>query len=597
MANNPTVPSSTNNGTNNVASTNSSLGTTSAVTITESQRGVLEYLYNSLPYRVEIYLQNTGEINAPEEERYQINPASIINLSICENLNEWVVDGSITLLFVPQGSTNKNKGGQNQATKTTGATSNRDVNSYSFRADGFDYLRVCIKPINKSKNKNSNNNQKNQSISDLDTEGPKWILSYLFSITNIEDINDVPELRGPMGPYMKCLKLSFHDFRYQIMRTTNLEYSTALSVGANRSNNLYNKGSLLTGKAMMEIFNKALSNPLNGGARNLTVNAQKWDQGIAEIFYTSPSQYTANDDIQYLLSNHISSVALGPSQGTIGPPNPNQARDLSVLHTERPNSLSELESICFSPLTNFFNQAGKEQTSPGPLQYEHFFVTGDTDVSSSPTTTLKAPIGLDNNAGEIKTSKYGQIISYSFVDICPIVNAEQFITTPVHSVDLRERKFKIDYKANDVVAARGVLSNSYIKQNLYLEQDGGTGNFLLQLHESKKNVNVFPTFSLNADNPIIRQKNGLHKLINNGIFQNQCICFSVLGLTLRESGTFIAIDKSSGASPNDYNNKLYGQWFVIRVDHIFEGGKYFNTIYAVKMHRSAPLKIPFKHVI
>jgi hypothetical protein len=54
---------------------------------------------------------------------------------------------------------------------------------------------------------------------------------------------------------------------------------------------------------------------------------------------------------------------------------------------------------------------------------------------------------------------------------------------------------------------------------------------------------------------------------------------------LRNPGTFIAIDRLSGSLDNDYANKLYGQWFVVKVDHIFESGTYINNIYAIKMHR------------
>lgn len=599
MADNPTVPSTIPSGAGSNAAPITNAGAAGEL-ITESQKGSLEYLFNGAPHKVEIYLQNTGEINPPEENRHQINPSSIVNLSLVETLNDWVVTGSLTFLYVPEGSTTKSVGGQTQNTKVAGAkATGKEISSYLFRADGFDYLRVCIKPINKSKNKKANNLDGVKAIPEINTEDSKWILSYLFSITNIEDINDIPALRGPMGPFMKCLKLSFHDFRYQILKTTNLEYSTALNPEANQESNLYNRGTLPTGKAMLEIFNKALTNPMNGGSQALAITPtpEKWDDGIGELFYTSPAQYNAEDDVEYLLANHVSSTPLGTTQEAVGPPNPNQPRDMCLIHTERPSSVTQLESICLSPLTNFFKQAGAGASEPGPLQYEHFFVTGDTDGVSAPTNKLKAPIGPPDGNIDIKTAKYGQILSYSFVDIAPTLNAEEFRTTPVHSVDLRERKFKIEYKTNDVVAARKAISDGYINKKMYLEKEGGEQNFLLQIHESKKSVNVFPTFSLNSDNPLVRQKNGLHKLLYNGVFQNQCICFSVLGLTFRESGTFIAIDKTKGAAPNDYNNKLYGQWFVIRVDHIFDAGQYINTIYAIKLHRSQPLEVPFKHVL
>jgi hypothetical protein len=96
---------------------------------------------------------------------------------------------------------------------------------------------------------------------------------------------------------------------------------------------------------------------------------------------------------------------------------------------------------------------------------------------------------------------------------------------------------------------------------------------------------VFPVFSLNSDNKIVRQKKGVLDLLYTGLFQNACICFKTLGLTLRRAGTFIGIDKAAGCSDTDYNNKVFGQYFVVRVDHVFEAGAYVNNIYAIKIHR------------
>ena len=66
---------------------------------------------------------------------------------------------------------------------------------------------------------------------------------------------------------------------------------------------------------------------------------------------------------------------------------------------------------------------------------------------------------------------------------------------------------------------------------------------------------------------------------------------------MRSSGTFIAIDRIEGSKNDDYNNKLYGQWFVVKVDHVFEAGKYINAIYAVKIHRFESLKQKFEKTI
>ena len=81
------------------------------------------------------------------------------------------------------------------------------------------------------------------------------------------------------------------------------------------------------------------------------------------------------------------------------------------------------------------------------------------------------------------------------------------------------------------------------------------------------------------------------------MFQNACIKFKTLGLTWRESGTFIGIDKTEGSVDDDYFNKVCGQWFVVHVDHVFESQSYVNIIYAVKLHRFNELKIKFENLI
>jgi hypothetical protein len=171
-----------------------------------------------------------------------------------------------------------------------------------------------------------------------------------------------------------------------------------------------------------------------------------------------------------------------------------------------------------------------------------------------------------------------------------------FCTKPVYSVDISKREFNIQFTGNDIISARKAISKTYISK-LYKEGADEEKLFLPVIHKTKKDLNIFPTFSLNGNNAIARQRNGIHNLIYTGLFQNACICFKVLGLTLRESGTFIGIDRRDGSENNDYNNKLYGQWFVVKVDHLFEAGMYTNIIYAVKLHRHKEADYKFEGVI
>ena len=537
--------------------------------------------YNELTYKVELYLDNSGNFqNTGTNSRYNINPSAVLNLSIADTVNDWVVDGSITIMYLPEDIDPKqfSDTAQNQRT-ATGATENAAVlKSYQFRSDGFDLLRVAMVPITDSRSE----------VKVMQND-PQWYLSYLFSIYDVEDVtSNIPSTAGAFSTYMKCVKMHFRDVRYQVLKTTNLEYSTALSPKAlvdpslANGDNLTGSGRVLyTGDAIQEVFDKAFDVTgnlgLNGRIFAEYGDNTDWDKGAGKLFYTSPANWNADDDIQYLFSHHVASTTLS-----------NGANDLCLLHTNRALRPDQLEPICITPLSEFFKLAGNDPANPGELQLEHFFVTsqtsGPTSHASSPGSTKhRAPLGSSSSKTDLKTAKYGQILSYSFVDMSAEMNSTAFKTTPVYSVDIGKRTFHTEFKNNDVVSARQAISNSYIDK-LYKE-GSGESLFLTTLHTSKKTTNIFPTFSLNGDNKIVRQRNGFLDLIYTGLFQNACICFKTFGLTLRQSGSFIGIDKVDGASINDYNDKLYGQWFVVKVDHVFEAGVYMNNIYAVKLHR------------
>jgi len=535
--------------------------------------------YNELYHDVDLYLCNSG--NFDNINRYFINPAAVLGLHISDTANDWITDGSLTFMYLPEGTPKVSKTGNKANTNTEGIKAAEEngkvLSSYQFRGDGFDLLRVMIMP--RSEPGKNNNGLK------INKDDTRWMLSYVFSIFEVEDVNDVPGLKGSYAAYMKCLKLHFHDVRYQMLKTTNLEYSTANSNRVEHVPGLANDTSVIggppravkTGIALSEILNSGLADPQKGGCDEFSVDesSSNWDEGESKLFYTSPAHATAYDDAQYIYSHHVSKKQL---KGV------SQANDLCLLHTERAKSFGLIESLSLTPLVDYFEKAGKSE--PGELQKEHFFVTSMTQETKEEniTATFRAPMGTADQDIDLKTAKYGQIISYSFVDMSPTVNSNMFLTSPVYSVDIGKREFNVQFTNNDVKSARQAMSETYIDK-LYKQGTSNEKLFLPLLHKTKKDLNVFPVFSLNGDNKIVRQKNGILNLIYTGLFQNACICFKTYGLTLRESGTFIGIDKTTGCENNDYNNKLYGQWFVVKVDHIFEAGAYLNMIYAIKIHR------------
>ena len=555
--------------------------------------------YNGLDYRFELFLDNSGNFKMNEKNQFRINPQSVINMSLADSLNDWIVNGSLSFMYVPEGISDKDKQfkdtGQSKSTQVKGAVQNgKMLSQYEFRGDGYDMLRLCLRPVP------SNNQTSNfPNALEINENETKWILSYLFSIYEIEDLSDSPQLKGPMSSYMRLMRLKFHDIRYQILKTTNLEYSTAESSSPDKQTDptLANGslGVLPTSTAMLEILNKALADSTQTTNGNTSIEFYQmpgdsdWDNSKeSKIFYTSPAEYTALDDLDYIYGHHVGPLIPGT-----------QINDLCVFHSKRSQLPGGLDKLCLTPLHKIFAQATSGSgKSAGPLQLEHFFVTTHTkEEEDSPAgAEYKAPDPQKNNS-VLKTFKYGQIVSYTFVDMSPDINSYAFTSTPVYSVDIGKRQFNVQFKNNDVLTARKTIADGYIK-HLY---KGSSSNleelFLPTIHNTKKDRSVFPTFSLNGDNEKVRQRNGIHHLMYTGLFQNACICFKTLGLTLREPGTFIGIDKTLGTVSNDFTNKIYGQYLVVKVDHIFEQGAYLNTIWAIKIHRFQEKNAKFEHTL
>jgi len=192
-----------------------------------------------------------------------------------------------------------------------------------------------------------------------------------------------------------------------------------------------------------------------------------------------------------------------------------------------------------------------------------------------------------NVTRDITLRDYSFITSYEYVDISPSVNAGDFISYSVHSFDFFNRQFNIEFNNHSYQTAQNVFKDKYISQ-LFTNKKSGDGNFLLNnINKSKQeNYSIMPVFNNegNSDTPEIRAISGLYRLLYTGLFQNTCINFTVPGLTLRQAGKFIAIDRPEGSEENIFDNKLCGQWFVINVVHTITNGAYYNNITAVKIH-------------
>ena len=530
--------------------------------------------FNQVNHEFEIYLDSGA--GQSDNNRQPINPNSIVNLTIDDTLSNWVVQGTLSIFYTPDtnnGHINSTTGADKTA--KTGINENSARTSFNFRNDGNDLLRIRIKPKLDSNSENP----------DINTNQSHWTLSYQFVVYDMEDIDLPPGAQNQAAASIKCLKLYFWDEWYQKMITNVMEYSTAQSseFTQNVSNGEYANAAVIeTGRAIKEIIEKALKDvdsadgaPCGSEVADSSGFAD-WELGPAKIFYTAPAQSTAYDSLMYVYDRHISEVA-GEQLNV---------NDFSILMKDRDSAdPTSVGRFTLKPVTSFFQKAGAGADSPGEYQFEHFFLQGYSG-EPRPTKFMRGP---QNNTSsgpiDFKSLKYGAITNYRFVDIAALTNSNLFTNSPVYSFDFKNRTFNVEFKNNSVLTAKKFMTDKYIKGVYKSEKSSPEKLFLINLDEDKKAKNTRPAFSLHGDDPLIRQHAGLQKLLRVGLFQNAAINFRTLGLTFREPGRFIAIDRTEGVEQGEFEEKFYGQWFVLNVKHIFESEFYYNDITAIKIHR------------
>ena len=557
---------------------------------------------NQIKHDLEIYLDN-GALDETKR-RYGINPNSIVNLTIEDSLATWVTRGTISFFYNPEIKSNTYSAAGNKSSVTTGLPSNsKNKGFFIFRNDGNDFLRIRIVP-----DLEDPSNLKKAGIGNsISIDNRKdWTLSYFFSIYDMEDIDLPPGAQNAASSTIKCLKLYFWDSWYQKMITNTMQYSTGLSRKSSvpqagpspdsAAGVVYdNLGNIYTGEAMKEIIDLSLqkessqegaqssstADPILQLKYNPTATlGEDWDQGAAKIFYTAPAEATAYDSLMYVLDKHISTVSSSKSS-SISNENTSTVNDFSILVKERGPTETDVGQLTLKPVSSYFKNVAD-------YQVDHYFLQSYGSTKDSTSKKHRSP------KSKYSFSRFNEISNYRFVDIASVTNSSQFCTTPVYSFDFNKRTFNVDFANNTVETARDFMSEKYIK-NMMTSSTDDKKLFLISLDSDKKSKNIKPVFSLYGDDPLIRQHAGLQKLLYYGLFHNAAINFRTLGLPYREPGRFIAIDRTNGVDSGAFEDKFYGQWFIVSVKHVVEAEIYYNDITAVKIHRFDALHVDFNN--
>jgi len=417
---------------------------------------------------------------------------------------------------------------------------------YSFRGDCRDFLLVDIMP--RLDNTNSN-------FDYGDNLNTQWRLKFLFSIYNTEDI-----LTNEKGAKYK--KLYFWDYTYQLLREKNLDFTTAKF--ANKKDVLIGDDSdrsIKTGEAVKNIIKTAF--PAEEGYK--IKFAEEFDEGYTDIFYSCPTDSKALDDLNYVMDRHVSS--------------PGNNYDFCILRKERYS-----DKWSFRSLKSYFENAYDKSVTKnidggGSLHLEKFYIGNFSDSKvDNYNVASRAPTGPTNSA---YLPDYSYIEDFNFSPP-PGISVQEFLTSHfVNTYDFNGKAFVIDVNENDFSKSLKVYKDNYVN-NMKGNIGKNPYTSLTKNEYRVSNINYDAEFTPHFESKDQRLSVGRNEFLKKALFLNNTLNFTAPGLTLRQSGRFISVDRQTSLPESKFDDKLLGTYFVVSVKHVFRNSDYKNEITCVK---------------
>jgi hypothetical protein len=425
-------------------------------------------------------------------------------------------------------------------------SNNQLIKPYTFRGDGRDILEVEIMPQMKD------SDCLEASISETDRE--KYCIKHIFSIYHYEDMTD--------GSGFKRRTLYFWDRDFQYLNNIQLDFSTdklirtrereTINVNSAEVNikQSTQNNSIYTGDAIKGILTYALKEQYG-----IPIKFGKWDTGGSKINYTSPAQYKAVDDLDFLITYHVSDDQNGNLP--------------AILKKQR-----YTEKYQLIPINKFYDEA--EQTSSsifGDLfgKTEDFFL-GKLNTGESCTF----------NGSKIAT-EYTVVDNYNFTKISPRELQEYFTTYAVHTNDPRGN-FRTDIQPNNYQKIKELYDKVFVKNTISgNSRTPGSpvtnvpDNLIREQHKNTRHV--FVPYALEEKQ---RKSFGINRTMLNLFFKNTGVTFTARGNTARQAGKLISMNRRNSDIQPTHDSNITGNYLITYIRHEFKGGTYMNIIQATK---------------
>jgi hypothetical protein len=421
------------------------------------------------------------------------------------------------------------------------------IEPYRFRGDCRDFLYILLEPH----------------LDDIaggirgDLESPTYTIQQLFSIFAVERIPGETKRD-------KKTKIHFHDYKYQLMCERNLYYSTAKNMksigkssGSHTSIKQINNTDRekYTGEIIQDIITKALPDADTDG-----LFSYHWNFGGTKLLYTSPSQYKAINDLNYVLSHHASG--------------PEDSHDPCILRNERTTERWEL-----LPVSEYFKRSTYND-GPGAYHTEHFLISFDG----------KAGIGIPPSPKTFGMKGQTPITNYHFPDLSVIDDfsfseiqgddCQKYLNSIImHKYSKKNKLFNIDLSEHSIDNVRTHFQDNYIDNTFGGDSGHGATSWL---SDTARDVNLNIRVGSKSGETTSTIVSGRNKTLLNAFLLGNAIQFNVQGESSRRAGVWISLDRRNEYIDNEYDEKVLGQYFVTKVTHRIDINGYSNSIVGVK---------------
>lgn len=415
----------------------------------------------------------------------------------------------------------------------------------------------------------------------------------VYNLDNTYAIYDCKTEYDEGGDELKTLY--FWDIRYQQLLERNVHYSTGLTkcktdpkLKKEIRQSTNKQRSIKSGIAIKEFLKVALKD--TPGSLKFD---DKWDEGEAEIFYSSPAQYKGVNDLDWLMDCHVSAKA--------------SKNDMSILKYD-----TYIKKWTLMPVFEYFGKALKGKEA-GDFQHDKFTVAYNTgnipkflslipNKKKSPTYTLgsygkalkDAVKGKIIKQIELTETSELELVEWRFEDLVGLDNQNLITTYAVHSYNMEEKEFNVDVYKNEIQTVTENFQKDYLEKNFMAKAKPLIAHNITKGKRDRSVMNNLFTLSNDEKLRLIKGRNQLYK---NLIFLNNACNITIKGNTHRRTGRFFSIDRRDKYFENDYDNKVLGQYFIVNVKHRFSGETYTNEILGVKPYRFAKLSLEQKNVI